>query len=357
MSVDDFEPEDGSELEAPDVTAEPEDDLRAALETAFEGESESTEESESVAGERPRDEKGRFAKAQLSEQSGLDPAAPPQTELPPIQPPSSWAAEKREAFTRLPRDLQEEVVRRETDLRRYLTDQSEKLAQAQRTYADLDAAIAPYREQFARAGVTHGQVFNQLMSWQRYLDSNPGQALADLAASYGLDLRQLAENVGAQAQPVPSYVQDMRQQLQQMQGYVQRQQQVAQQQAQQALQYEVQSFASERDQSGQPLRPYLETVMDDMMIEVPALRRANPHLSNREVLQTAYERAVWANPTTRALELQRQQQASAVAQQQKTQQAKRAAKLVNGHAPQAYAPNPPNDLRSALLAAWDEQTG
>ncbi len=350
MIDDDFGTDD-TEIESSEQVTE-QTDLRASLESAFdEAVSEESETPEETA-QRLRDEKGRFSKAQTSEQGEQDPAT-----LPPVLPPSSWAADKRESFNRMPRDLQEEVVRRDTDLRRYLTAESEKLAHAQRTYADIDEAVAPYRDQFARAGVSHGAVFKQMMSWQQYLDSNPEQALNDLAQSYGLDLRQLAQNVEGQAQPVPSYVSEMRQQLQQMQGYFGQQQQMQRAWQQQQIEAEVQSFAGERDQSGQPLRPYLENVLDDMMSALPMLKAQSPQASNREILQHAYDRAVWANPNTRAYELQRQQATTQQAQRAKSEQAKRAAKLVNGHAPSAFTPNPPTDLRSALLAAWDDSSG
>ncbi len=85
-------------------------------------------------------------------------------------------------------------------------------------------------------------------------------------------------------------------------------------------------FRNATDEKGQPKYPFVDNVQDDMIRRIPEIRQANPALSHFEVLDRAYDIAVWANPETRAV-LQSQQVAQAnqpVANQQKVEAARRA---------------------------------
>jgi hypothetical protein len=64
---------------------------------------------------------------------------------------------------------------------------------------------------------------------------------------------------------------------------------------------------NELGQDGQPLRPFILDVLDEMQAIIPQIRNANPGLAHSQVLQSAYDRAVWANPETRSV-LQQQAQ-------------------------------------------------
>ena len=328
-------------------------DLRSALESAFSEASTADDETPAQAASRVRDEQGRFTKGQPSE--GVEQSITELDTAPPIAPPSSWTGEKQQMFHQLPRPLQEEVVRRESDLRRYLTTESEKIAQAQRTYSGIDAALAPYNEQIRLAGAEPGQVIGHMMAWQQFLDRDPAQALHQLAQSYGLDLRQLA-NIESQTVSVPPYVQEMRQQLDELKRFRAQQEMQVQQSHQNHLTAEVQVFAGETDANGHALRPYLENVIEDMLPMVQMMKSQDPSKHPRQILQEAYERAVWANPTTRQLEIQRREKEQAIAQRQKAEQARKASKLVNGTASGPFTTAKSMDLRSSLEAVWEDKT-
>lgn len=350
---------------------EPEDDgpsLRETLEKAYDDIEEGiTTDDEPIEAASPndRDDSGRF-KSKQPEISGTDkapnvskaPVIESEPAIPSVLPPSSWAADAKEQFNQLPPRLQQEVSKRETDLRRYLSQETEKFAQRERTYSEIDQALAPRMPELQRMGVSPGAVVSRFMAWQNHLDTNPVQGLRDLAQSYGMDLRQLAEQEAQQPQE-PAYVRELRNQVQQTQGLLQQfqKQTDAQRQAQIAhqLQGELNSFTQEKDAQGNLLRPHLEHVVEDMLPYVQHLRSTSPNMGARQLLQTAYDKAIWANPSTRELELKRGQ---AVADPVKSvNRAKQAAKLVNGEARGPQVPDRPDTLRGDLYAAWDKING
>lgn len=370
MSTSDLDEENGVE-----ETVSPDSDLRAELSAAWDEHAAAPaadpeveavpQEDEPVAPkqtatERSRDERGRFA--EKAQPSGVEQTIEGESASiretpnfqPPVLPPASWAADKKADWANVPRGLQEEIQRVDLDTRRQLQRVSEDAAQVKRTWADVEQALGPRLQDFARAGVTPGCVVQQFMAWQDKLDSDPRQGLRELAASYGLDIRQLADEEAQQPQE-PHYVREMRQQIQGMQGLLQQRQQAEASVQQQQLSGQIAAFANEQDAQGNLRRPYLENVIDDMLPIVQQMRAQSPYSSAGDILQQAYEKALWLNPDTRAIELSRHR---VTAQSpKKLEQAKRAQKLVNGAARSGFVAHPPDNLRGVLEAAWDEHEG
>ena len=312
---------------------------------------------------RERDEKGRFVKSAniQAQETGTEEtteseetgqaieSAPPAT---PVFAPSGWAAEEIPLFNQAPRELQQAIARRETDLRRGFQQASDRAAHIERTWSEVDAAFKPYEQQFDLAGVSKGQVLRQMMAWQSRLDNPDTRATAfrELARSYGTDLQQLAQYEAQQPQE-PSYVRELRQQNQQLFGLFQQHQQAQQLQAHNALGEEIAAFRDEVDATGNKLRPYLEAVIDDM---IPILRTLKgTGLNSKQMLQQAYEKAVWLNPQVREFEIQKR---APKVTKESVEKARRAQKLVTGEARSNSAPPPKKlSLRETLEANWDKQ--
>jgi hypothetical protein len=98
---------------------------------------------------------------------------------------------------------------------------------------------------------------------------------------------------------------------------------------QQALEGTVTNWMNAQDAQGQPLRPYLGDVMNEMNALVPQIRQVNPSLNHDQVLQQAYETATWGNPEIRTLLLQAQGtgQVRVADNQNRVRDAKRAASV------------------------------
>lgn len=271
----------------------------------------------------------------------------------PVPVPQSWAADAKDVWNQIPPRAQREFVKRENDLRRGLQQATEKAAQVERGYSDIDEALAPFKEIFDSGTATRSQVIKNFAWWQTKLD-NPqsrAQAFRDMAQSYGTSLEQLTQEAAAQPQE-PSYVREIRQQNQQLMQLYRQQQQQQEQQTQanrqsmeQSAANDVNVFASEVDASGNLLRPHFKAVEGYMVALMPGLRAENPSLSNAQLLQAAYEKAIWADPSTRELELRK---VNPPLDKQRIERARRAQKMVNGEAIGPETEDAPSDIRGML---------
>ncbi len=92
------------------------------------------------------------------------------------------------------------------------------------------------------------------------------------------------------------------------------------------------------------------------MAMIPAIKAANPTWAHEKVLQDAYDRAVFANPTTRSTVLAAQRQTEETQRQQETkaraEKARRAGSSVTGFPSGSAAPQAKESLRAEIEAAF-----
>jgi hypothetical protein len=197
------------------------------------------------------------------------------------------------------------LTARETAYRQHVQNLNDQL----NGYAPIGQVIGNRVQAWAANGLHPAQAIDQLLSLSDFAGSDPANFVLWFANQHGLDLNALE----ADYMPPDPQISQLEQRLASIEnGLTQRQQYELSQQQQHTVN-EVQQFAREVDANGKPVRPYFGQVADDLMQMVAVIKQTSPNMSNREVLQTAYDRAVWANPNTRRM-LQEQQQAAAVAE-------------------------------------------
>ena len=127
------------------------------------------------------------------------------------------------------------------------------------------------------------------------------QAYAELGRQYGIVPQQQGAEQGQQAEPTQEF-RDPR--VDQLLGEMNRREQMRVQQEAQQREQAADKWLNETDASGQPLRPYAANVIEEMTGLIPVIQRMNRGASMNDVWNMAYEKAVWANPETKALQLQ-----------------------------------------------------
>jgi hypothetical protein len=189
-------------------------DLRAALEGAFAADEgaqaaapadAAPEPVEAPTEGQPRAADGKFAPKTetpgvTAEQSiPTTPATPaPEAETQPIRPPASWSAQAKADFATLAPHIQQEVLKRETDVTKGFEERAAKLKQ----YEPLDAIIDPIRGRLAANNLTPDAYFRGLANAdERLRGPNRLQAFLELGQMYGVDLRQFGQPGQAQQQP------------------------------------------------------------------------------------------------------------------------------------------------------------
>lgn len=251
---------------------------------------------------------------QKAENADLTPPADnqdtPPADAPPtpsaIEPPKTWRKEALEQWNALPEVVKAEVLKREEDIFRGL-----ETYRADATFGkSLKSVLDPYLPILQQYNIDPAaQVANLMQAHHTLALGAPEQKVAfmrQLAQEYGIDLGELS---GAGAPFVDPAVDALQKELQAVKSTLSARERVEAQQRMQSIQTEIEQFASD------PANEHFDTVAND----IAALLKAG----TAKDLKDAYEKAVWANPVTRA-KLVAKQQAEAAAQA-KAEAAKRAA--------------------------------
>lgn len=340
----------------------PDEDIRADIQAAFDGASTAEASSEEQVGApvveeapersektekqddgRARDESGRFvAKPEEVVQDNGNPL--PQTEESQpgtIRPPVSWSATAKADFAKLPEHIQKEVLKREKDMENGLAQWAPKGERLNK----FEALFAPRKEKLALAGVDEFRAIEQLLAAQDFLERDPHGALQYLAQQYGVSLQGQTQ-VGAQPQPQPQQsdprLTELQQQVATLTQTLTSQRQADEQKQAEAAKSEWMAFRSD------PANLYAENVKEDMAILLREGRATD--------LQTAYDMAIWANPETRKLMM-----ASVPAAQPAPKEVKPAGLSVTGAPGLGSVPATPSNARASVeedvRAAISQLTG
>lgn len=204
--------------------------------------------------------------------------------------PQSWAKGREELWKQTPAAVREQIKAREKQMLDGL-DQYKEHNEFGRKVREI---ATPYKQYLQQQGVTEEQAFSYLLSAQHRLATGTPeqkvQLLGDLARSVGLDLSKIAGN--GQNQTENSTNPEIAPLLQEINGIkseLNARKQADQHQFQKKVAQDVESFASD------PKNAYF----DECANETAKLIQAGYGL------QEAYEKAVWANPVTRAKEIAR----------------------------------------------------
>lgn len=272
-----------------------------------------------------------------------------------ISPPISWKEKEKEAFRKLPKELQETISRRESERDKGTQKAFEEAARYRREREELEEIFEPYDQELKLAGATRAQVIRQALAVQEQINRDPKGSILKILDAYGLSLPELAES----HQPVDPHVQALQQEISRLQQYVSGQQVAAQTEYVGHVESEIETFASEVDESGSARFPHFNDVYYDMLPIVKAMRESNPQATHRQILEAAYDRAVYASPAVRERMIEsrlKQAEAKRIEDQKaQAQKARSAAVSIKGSPNASAAPVGPEDLRKTLEMAWDGQ--
>ena len=228
-----------------------------------------------------------------------------------LQAPKTWRPEAAAKFASLPPEVQQEILKREEDIFRGL--------EAYKADASIGKAlkdiVQPYMQLFQAQGIDPLQQVAGLMRAHVALSTGTPeqkqQFFQYLAKEYGVEL-------GMEAPYIDPQVASLQKQLAELQSRLNSREQREIAEARSKLQAEIDAFASD------PAHQYFDEVAND----IAGLLRSGVAKS----LQEAYEKAVWANPVTRAKEQARlAAEAEAKAKAEAAEKAKQARKAIGAN--------------------------
>ena len=258
-------------------------------------------------------------------------------------PPVGWTAAEKAEWSKLSPAVQAAVSRREMQA----NEGQQRWSEQKRQY---EAVLSPVAEAARRNGMNTEQGLQALLNAQSFLERDPTAAIKWLAQSHNVNLATLA----GQPDDVPSaQAPDIRALIrQEVQPFVapihQRWQQEEQRQTDMTTQLVV-DFATSPDHE------LFTSVEDDIMVMIPPLKARNPTWTPQQVLQEAYDRAVYANPHTRQSLLAARE--TAAEEKRRTEAAQRATKArgaavsVTGSPQGSAGQEPAGSLRDEIMRA------
>lgn len=276
-----------------------------------------------------------------------------------IEYPQHWDQAHKAEFEALPPESQRFLLDRHKSMEADYTKKNMETADLRREYEPVDQMMRAFTPMMQQTGIGPGELIRRWAQAESYLNSQPEQAIKQLANHYGVDLAAIAFDSPAQQQQAPqageSGYQDP--QVQSLQS------QVHNLSAQQNLQV-INAFADEVGQDGQKLRPYFDEVAQTISQDLHAARM----LGLQPSLQELYDQACWKTASVREKMIAAQGQQKQVDTQQradqaaeearkKAAQARAANKSITGDAGSNAEPKPKFDtIEEAAAAAFDKHT-
>lgn len=240
-----------------------------------------------------------------------EPPKPP-TEL---KAPSQWKPQVREKWNQLPREVQEEIHRRESDNMRLIGSVGGKIRMADNIASHLEPFIPKLQENGVHPEAFIGDVFTTVKTLAHGSPQEKAEVIANVVQSYGVDLRVL-DAVLAHRLNQPPEVMEARREMARAQAIIHQQQGAGKEQAATQALEEIQKFAAD------PKNEFFEDVREQM---------ANlMELGQVKTLAEAYTACIWANPNTRSILLQREAEARAQSKTGKARAAKQVSQSVTG---------------------------
>jgi len=271
-----------------------------------------------------------------------DPAA-----LQPVEPPARWRPDKKAAFATWPRDVQEAVVARNSELEADYTRKTQAAAELRRTAEPYLQAIKPYEAYLNELAPIIGQAPDRMIASLLGIEyqlrtgdaQKKAQALRDIAASYGIDLAALSRGE-LPAAPDPHY-QQLRQSFGTLEQRLAQTEQMIEAERQRQTAQEIEAFATATDAAGRPRHPHFPRVRGVMAF----LMRDEPALT----LDEAYQRAI--EPLQRAIaeELAVRQEAAERERQETVEKARKAAPVKSS----GSSPNGSAKAKDLDALLWD----
>ena len=214
---------------------------------------------------------------------------------PVVSAPTSWAADKRALLDKADPALRDYVALREKQ-------QQEGVAKLKAEYegklgnlAPIAEALRPVEARLKVNNIHPAQYVSNLAAADEALRTNPQQAIREIARMYGIDLGsvQAGGNQGQQPMIDPNLA-ALQQRLEQTERFLNSRLQAEQQEKQTQVLSLIDRFKSD------PANEHFEAVEADMLPMVAHIKATRPDMSPEQVLKEAYDRAVHANPETRA---------------------------------------------------------
>lgn len=221
-----------------------------------------------------------------------------------INPPNSYSAKFKATWNKIPNEARREILQREQERTEYYRANQQRIEMAAR----MEKAAMPYMANIRAAGVTPDQAFANLLDTQHRLttaspDERAMMAL-QIAQSYGANMNLLKDMLNGEQSRMPQQnpeLIEMRNQVSYLRNQVLAKENEAYQAEVKKVDMALNSFQNAKNLDGTLKYPYFSNVESRMVDLIPSIKAEHPTASYEDILDKAYDSAVWADPQTRSL--------------------------------------------------------
>lgn len=256
---------------------------------------------------KPRDESGKFTKAEKkakkepiktdipeqiadAEQQDIEVGQSEEPAPTHVSPPAFWSAEQKALFAGADPKLQEVVATRELQLQQQMSRLANESESGRRIEKRAMEVFEPYRLKLQRDGVKDPfEAAERLLAWNEIFESNPIQGITELMVRNGLTPQDLHEYV--QTGGVQNYqsqeVNDPR--IEKALSEVEALKASLAEKENQSLVREIETFKMGKDSYGNSRKPFAEAHAFQIDQAYQSIQKMYPDLSMNEALNHAYE--------------------------------------------------------------------
>jgi hypothetical protein len=236
-----------------------------------------------------------------------------------LTPHAHWKEEYRESFSGMSRPQQDKWMEREKEFEHGMQAKAAELNQVRGSLQDVQEAVSPFVKSWQMKGVTPFAGLTRALALADELDTNPQQALVNLARERGVNLETAIQDAPYEDPQLAA----VRRELQEMREQQESAQQTQSRETHQYLTQTITDFRNETDTTGNLIHPHFENP------EVFAQTAMYMKNGMADSLGKAYEMAVAYNPTIQT-ETAGQKKVTNIGEKQKAaDKAKKASKVAD----------------------------
>lgn len=195
--------------------------------------------------------------------------------------PAAWAAEMRQHWKTLPKDVRKYIGERERQQHAYISRFGSEHGNLKKQMGEIESVLKPFEKAISAAGISRSQVIEQLITERSEMMRDPRTFLKRFADANKIDLLDIAvDNDMSEAPEVRKarwQVEDEKRQVEAQKRQIEQQQQSIQ--TEQLRDY-IESWGNQK--------PHFQAVRQAMAQVLPEIQQSYPYLSFEEQLETTY---------------------------------------------------------------------
>lgn len=195
--------------------------------------------------------------------------------------PAAWAAEMRQHWKTLPKDVRKYIGERERQQHAYISRFGSEHGNLKKQMGEIESVLKPFEKAISAAGISRSQVIEQLITERTEMMRDPRTFLKRFADANKIDLLDIAvDNDMSEAPEVRKarwQVEDEKRQVEAQKRQIEQQQQSIQ--TEQLRDY-IESWGNQK--------PHFQAVRQAMAQVLPEIQQSYPYLSFEEQLETTY---------------------------------------------------------------------